>query len=163
MPITKADKQEMLKKVEEALTGSKSVVFVNFKGLTVANATEVRRTLRANKVGYLVAKKTLTKKALEGKNIKGTMPVLEGELAIAYSEDLTAPAREVYAAQKKLDKRVSIMGGIFDGEYKTKEEMIVIASIPSRDVLLGMFVNLINSPIQRIAIVIDAIAKTKQS
>jgi large subunit ribosomal protein L10 len=161
MAITKADKQEMLKTVETAINGAKSVVFVNFHGLTVANITEIRRNLRANNVGYFVAKKTITKKALEGKNIKGTQPAFEGELAIAFSEDLTAPAREVYLAQKKFDKKISIQGGIFDGEYKSKEEMVVIASIPSRQVLLGMFVNLINSPIQRLAIVVDQIAKTK--
>ncbi len=161
MALTKVEKGEMLKGVQDAVKSAKTVVFVNFKGLTVADTTKMRRTLKENKVGYLVAKKTITRKALEGQTIKGTMPAMEGELAIAYSEDLTAPAREIFAASKKHDKKITIQGGIFDGEYKSKEEMLVIALIPSKQTLYGMFVNLINSPIQRLAIVMDQIAKTK--
>jgi large subunit ribosomal protein L10 len=162
MALTKAEKKEMLQTVETAVKGAKAVVFVNFKGLNVSDTSTMRRDLRANNVGYLVAKKTITRKALEAQNIKGTMPEMPGELAIAYaSEDMTAPAREIFAASKKHDKKVTIQGGIFDGEYKNKEEMMAIALIPSKQVLYGMFVNLINSPIQRIAIVIDQIAKTK--
>ena len=162
MALTKAEKKEMMQGVETAVKGAKSVVFVNFKGLTVADTVAMRRDLRTNKVGYLVAKKTITRKALgEQKNIKGTMPEMPGELAIAYSEDLTASAREIFAASKKHDKKISIMGGIFDGEYKNKEEMLVIALIPSKQVLYGMFVNLINSPIQRFAIALAEVAKIK--
>ena len=161
MALTKAEKKEMLDGVQNAVKNSKTVVFVNFKGLTVADTVAMRRDLRANKVGYLVAKKTITRKALGEQTIKGTMPEMPGELAIAYSEDLTAPAREIYAASKKHDKKITIQGGIFDGEYKNKEEMLAIALIPSKQVLYGMFVNLINSPIQRFAMVIDQIAKTK--
>jgi large subunit ribosomal protein L10 len=161
MALTKAEKAEMMKGIQDAVKSSKTVVFVNFKGLTVGDTTKVRRALRENKVGYLVAKKTITRKALESQTIKGSMPEMEGELAIAYSEDLTAPAREIFAASKKHDKKITIQGGIFDGEYKNKEEMMAIALIPSKETLYGMFVNLINSPIQRLAIVMDQIAKTK--
>ena len=161
MALTKAEKKEMLQGVETAVKGAKSVVFVNFKGLTVADTVQMRRDLRANSVGYLVAKKTITRKALGEQSIKGTMPEMPGELAIAYSEDLTASAREIFAASKKHDKKISIMGGIFDGEYKNKEEMLAIALIPSKQVLYGMFANLINSPIQRFAIALAEVAKTK--
>ena len=151
-----------MQSVETAVKGAKAVVFVNFKGLNVADTVTMRRNLRANKIGYLVAKKTITRKALESQIIKGKMPEMPGELAIAYSsEDLTAPAREIFAASKKHDKKITIQGGIFDGEYKNKEEMLEIALIPSKQVLYGMFVNLINSPIQRLAIAIDQIAKSK--
>ena len=161
MALTKAEKKTMMDGVETAVKSAKTVVFVNFKGLNVADTVTMRRTLRDNKVGYLVAKKTITKKALGTQKIKGTMPEMPGELAIAYSEDLTAPAREIFAAQKKHDKKITIVGGIFDGEYKNQAEMLVIALIPSKQVLYGMFVNLINSPIQRMVIAMDQIAKKK--
>jgi large subunit ribosomal protein L10 len=161
MALTKAEKKEMMQGVETAVKGAKSVVFVNFKGLNVADTVAMRRDLRTNGVGYLVAKKTITRKALEAQTIKGTMPEMPGELAIAYSEDLTASAREILAAEKKHSKKISIQGGIFDGEYKNKEEMLAIALIPSKQTLYGMFVNLINSPIQRFAVVVDQIAKQK--
>ncbi len=140
---------------------AKTVVFVNFHGLTVADSTAMRKQLRTEGVGYTVAKKTLARKAFTEKNIKGTMPELEGEVALAYGEDMIAPAREIKNFERKFEGKLAILGGIFDGEYKSKEEMTAIALIPGREQLYGMFVNIINSPIQRIAIVLDQIAKTK--
>ncbi len=162
MALTKDQKKDILAKLSDAVIKNASHVFVQFHGVTVADITKVRRALRGAGVGYTVAKKTLIKKALDGGKIAGTMPALEGEVALAYgNDDMTAPAREVYAFQKKLDGKVSILGGVFEGQYKTKEEMMSIATIPSRQVLYAQFVNLINSPIQRFAVVIDAIAKSK--
>lgn len=165
MAITKQKKGEILKDMKERLADAKSVVFLNFKGLTVAETKMLRRKLMADKVGYFVAKKTLAKRALSELGAKGEMPDLPGELAIAYSEDLLAPAREAYAFQKApRDKgTLSITGGIFDGEFKNQAEMVAIATIPPLQTLRGMFVNLINSPIQRFAIVTEEIRKKKEA
>ncbi|MBX4198506.1 50S ribosomal protein L10 [Candidatus Parcubacteria bacterium] len=161
MPLSKSKKKVVLDEVSKIANGAKTVVFVNFHGLTVGNSTEMRKQLRKEGVGYTVAKKTLAKKAFAGRTVKGTMPELDGELALVYGVDLIAPAREVHAFQKKFDGKIAILGGVFDGEYKSKEEMTAIANIPGREQLYGMFVNLINSPIQRIVIVLDQIAKSK--
>lgn len=163
MAITKQKKVELLASIKERLANAKSIVFVNFKALTVAETKILRRKLSADKVGYFVAKKTLAKRALNELKAKGDMPELPGELAIAYSDDLLAPARETYAFQKTARDKgsISIVGGIFDGEYKTKEEMVTIALIPPLQVLRGMFVNIINSPIQRFAIAMGQIAESK--
>ncbi len=161
MAITKQKKQEIVSKIENLLGNSNSVVFVNFDKLTVADASEVRRSLKKENVGYTVAKKTLIKKVLNESKVKGEMPSLSGEIALAYGEDLLAPAREIFSFQKKLADKINIVGGIYDGEYKTKEEMVSIASIPSLQVLRGMFVNIINSPIQRYAIALNQIAEKK--
>lgn len=165
MAITKQKKVEILKDIKERLADAKSVVFLNFKGLTVTETKILRRKLMADKVGYFVAKKTLTKRALSELGAKGEMPDLPGELAIAYSEDLLAPAREAYAFQKAPHDKgsLSIVGGIFEGEFKNKEEMVAIATIPPLQTLRGMFVNLINSPIQRFAIVTEEIRKKKET
>ena len=101
MPISKNKKKEIIEKVSELLKDAKSVVFFNFKGFNVKNTIEMRRKLRESKVGYLVAKKTLAKRAFDEAKIKGEMPMIVGETALAYSSDLTAPAREVYTFQKK--------------------------------------------------------------
>lgn len=161
MAISKTKKKVVLDKVTDVAKTAKSVVFVNFHGLTVGNATELRKQLKQAGVKYTVAKKTLARKAFEEKKVQGTMPELAGELGLAYGEDLVAPAREVYAFEKKLDGKLSILGGVFDGVYKSKAEMTEIASIPSQHTLQGMFVNLINSPIQRFVIAMNEIAKTK--
>lgn len=147
------------------LTGAKSIVFVNFKALPVSETKILRRQLLADKIGYFVTKKTLAKRVLGDLKAKGDMPELPGELAIAYGEDLLAPARETYAFQKTAREKgsISIVGGIFDGEFKTQAEMMSIATIPPRQVLLAQFVNLINSPIQRFAVVVSEISKSKES
>jgi large subunit ribosomal protein L10 len=159
MAITKEKKKEIITGLEKAVAKSKSVVFVNFNKLLVKDASNIRRSLKKENVGYVVAKKSLFKRVLGGANIKGDVPVLNGELALVYGEDLLAPARGIYDFQKKLDGKVSIIGGIFDGEFKSQTEMLSIASIPSLDVLRGMFVNILNSPIQRFAVALGQVAE----
>jgi large subunit ribosomal protein L10 len=170
MAITKDKKKEIMAYLEKAVAKSKSVVFVQFNKLLVKDASLIRRTLKSENVGYVVAKKSLFKKVLASSGVKGDVPTLSGELALAYLSaeasakedgDLLAPARSIYDFQKKLDGKVSILGGIFDGEFKSQPEMLSIASIPSLDVLRGMFVNVLNSPIQRMAIALGQIAEKK--
>jgi len=161
MAITREKKKEILGNLKDAVSGASSVVFVNFHGLSVRDTSNLRKKLRDASVSYFVAKKTLTKRALSEEKIEGEIPELEGELAIAYGEDLIAPAREVYEFQKSHKDHVSILGGIFEKSYKNKEEMLEIASIPAPQVLRGMFVNVINSPIQGLAVALNAIAEKR--
>ncbi|MFZ2484404.1 MAG: 50S ribosomal protein L10 [Minisyncoccia bacterium] len=161
MAISKAKKGEVIEKLQKALKGAKSLVFVNFHGLKVSDATEMRRALKSEGVSYTVAKKSLTTRALEGEKFTGTLPSLDGELALAWGDDLVAPARGVHVFQKKFPEALKILGGIFEGKYMSKFEMEEIALIPSLDVLRGKFVNIINSPIQRFVIGLSEIAKIK--
>ncbi len=160
MAITKAKKQDILAKLEEIKKDSDSIVFVNFKGVTVADTTAMRRKLREEGVGYFVAKKTLMERVF-GPAFEGEMPTLEGEIAVAYSKDAIAPAQNIKEFAKKHKDAVGIAGGVFQGVFKNKEEMTVIASIPALPVLRGMFAQLINSPRQRFAVVLSKVAETK--
>lgn len=162
MAITKEKKREIVASVKDILSKAKSVVFVNFHKLPVLETTTIRKELRSKAVNFTVAKKTLTKRALSEASITGEMPALDGELALVYSADLLAPAREIYDFQKKLEGQITILGGIFDGIYKTKAEMEAIASIPSQKTLYAQFVNIINSPIQGFVVALNAIAEKKQ-
>ncbi len=161
MPITKADKKAQIEKITKALKASKSVVFANFHNLVVGDDMAMRRALRKEGVGYMVVRKTLAKIAMKEAGVEGTMPETVGELAIVYGEDLTAPAREFFVFQKKYNNNVKIMGGIFEGKFMSEAEMSGIAMIPSQKTLYAQFVNLINSPIQRFAVVLDQIANSK--
>ncbi|OGI65837.1 50S ribosomal protein L10 [Candidatus Nomurabacteria bacterium RIFCSPLOWO2_01_FULL_39_18] len=158
--LQKSKKEEMIKELDKAIKESASVVFVNFHGLKVGEETALRRDLRDQGVSYKVSRKTLLARALKGK-AEGEIPELKGEIAIAYSKDQTSGAREVYNFQKTHKGILSILGGIFEGKFVSGERMTEIAMIPSREVLYAQFVNLINSPIQRFAVVLDAIAKSK--
>lgn len=160
MAITKDKKKSILDRLNE-IKNSQSVVFVNFKGLPVFETTAIRQELAKGNVSYYVAKKTLVKKAFTEAGIEGDMPTLDGELAVVYGNDATGPAREIFAFQKKFDGKISIMGGVFEHKFVDKSQMEEIAKIPSMHVLRGMFVNVINSPIQGFAMAINAIADKK--
>src|SRR3989338_8041690 len=148
MAITREKKTEIVDKLSKAFKSAASVVFVNFRGLSVGNTTAMRRALKENGVSYTVAKKSLTSRALEAEKVEGEKPELPGELSLAWGEDLIAPAREVYSFMKKFPENLKILGGVFEGRYMSKMEIEGIATIPSLDTLRGMFVNIINSPIQ---------------
>ena len=161
MAKTRDQKKEMVSILENISKESKSVVFVNFTKLLVKDETSLRNKLRENGLYYKVVKKTLLKKGFGGSSFAGEMPELPGMMAIAYGNDLIAPAREVYEFQKTRKDNVSIVGGVFDGKYMTKEEMMSIATIPSTQVLYGQFVNLINTPIQQFVTALSKIAEKK--
>jgi len=158
--LQKSRKEEMIKGLEDSIKKSKSVVFVNFHGLNVADETVLRRELRDKEVGYKVSRKTLLKRALS-KKAEGEIPELSGEVALAFSKDETASAREVYNFQKSHKIVLEILGGIFEGKFANKEKMMEIALIPSREVLLSKIAFLLKSPIQRLAIAVNEVAKSK--
>jgi len=162
MAITREKKGEILANLSEILKGAKSLVFVGFKSISGGDTAEMRRALKSEDVKYFVAKKRLIKKAIADTGVKGDLPALEGELAIAYttSEDTTAPARLIFEQAKK-NSGLAILGGIFEESLVDATKMTEIATIPSMHVLRGMFANVINSPIQRTAVALGQIAIKK--
>ena len=162
MAITKEKKQDILAKLDGVKSDSDSIVFVKFNGMTGNDITAMRAKLREEGVGYFVAKKTLMKRAFDGV-FSGEMPALEGEIALAYSEDAIAPAQNIQEFAGKYKDNISIVGGVFQGVYKDAIEMTEIASIPPLPVLRGMFVNVINSPIQGLVLGLNAIAEKKSA
>ena len=150
----------MIKDLEGAIKGSLSLVFVNFHGLKVSDETILRRSLRDQGVSYKVSRKTLLKRALEGK-AEGEIPELSGEVAIAYSGDAIASPREVYNFQKTHKGMLNILGGIFEGKFVNDAYMMELATIPSKEVLLSKIAFLFKSPMQRLALAMNEVAKKK--
>jgi large subunit ribosomal protein L10 len=148
--------------LKKIVKDSSSVVFINFHALPVTESSAIRKTLREKGIGYTVAKKSLTRKALSEGGIAGTMPEMPGEMGIVYGTDPIEGAREVYAFQKKLDKKIQIVGGVFEGKFLNMADMLTVAQIPGLQTLHAQFVNLINSPIQGFVIALNAIAEQKQ-
>lgn len=161
MPITLDKKKSLVADLEKSLAGSSSVVFVKFDRLTVQDVNTFRRDLQKENILYKVAKKTLLKRSLDSQNITGEIPELMGQVGIAFGSDLLAPAREVFAFAKNHKENVTIVGGVYDGRYMSASEMLSIATIPPLQTLRGMFVNIINSPIQRMAVVLNQIAQVR--
>lgn len=163
MAITKAKKKEILEATQAALENANSAVFVNFHGMTVEAIDALRTKMHAEGIGYKVIKKTLLRRALESGGYEGELPPLEGEIALAYAEDLTAPAREIHEFSKDYKENMAIVGGVFEGRYQNQAEMMEIATIPPVPVLRGMFVNVINSPIQGFVSVLGQISEAKEA
>jgi len=162
MAITKQKKADILSTVTGALSNATSVVFVKFGGLSVKDTSAMRKALKAEGTSYYVAKKTIMRRALAEKGYEGTMPELPGEIAIAWSStDATAPARAIYETGKKHKGALSIVGGVFEGAFADAAQMTAIATIPPVPVLRGMFVNVLNSPIQGLVIALDKIREKK--
>jgi len=161
MALTKERKGELFAQAQDIFANSNSAVFVETKGMNANDSNAMRKEMTGEQVGYSVIKKTLTKRALEGSDITGDMPEFPAELAIAYGEDLIAPARLVRSYEKQYKENISILGGVFEGRYMNKAEMTEIADIPAPQVLRGMFVNVINSPIQGMVIALSKIAEKK--
>ena len=161
MAISKDKKISLISEVSVKVRDAQSIVFVGFKKLSVKETIELRRTLRSENVGFTVLKKTLLKRVLEEQNNTGEYPELPGEVAIAYSTDLLSPARLVHEFSKTHKEQIVILGGVFEGKYMDREQMTGIATIPPREVLLSQIAYLLKSPIQRLAIGINEVAKTK--
>lgn len=162
MAITKAKKADIVATLSDAFSKATSVVFVKFGKLSVADTSAMRKTLKSEGTQYVVAKKTLIRRALGTQGYTGEIPELPGEIAIAWSaDDATAPARGIYEHGKKHKGSLSIMGGVFEGAFTDAVQMTAIATIPPVPVLRGMFVNIINSPRQRFAVALGEVANLK--
>ncbi len=165
MAKTRQQKEDILERLTSIFKDSASTVFVHFKGLTVGNEMTMRHTLEEDGVGYFVAKKTLMRKAAEQAGITGDVPELEGEIAVAHSSfgngDPTAPARGIHSFVQKYEGSLAIVGGIYEGGMLAAAKMQEIATIPPLDVLRGMFANVINSPLQGLAVALGQVAEKK--
>lgn len=161
MAITKEKKVEILAKLKNEVVKAKTIVFVHFKGLPVAEANNLRQTLRESATKFLVAKKTLIRKALTEAGLAGELPALDGEVALAYGDEPLSPPKGVYEYEKKTQGQVKILGGIYEGEFRDTAMMITLAQIPSREVLLGQLVVILQSPIRGLAVALSELAKQK--
>lgn len=160
MAISKAKKEDIVARLERVRDEAATIVFVRFNGLTVTESNAMRRDLQEAEVEYFVAKKTLLARVFQDA-FTGSYPELEGEIAIAYSTDMIAPAQNMKKFAQKYKDRITMVAGVFEGEFKDQAMIEEIASIPSLLELRGMFVNVINSPIQGLAVALDQIAEKR--
>lgn len=162
MAISKDKKRAILATLTDALAESSSAAFVGFNKLTVAQTSAMRSDLKAHGVRYFVAKKTLMRRALTAQGYAGEIPELPGEVALAWTtDDVLAPARDIFEHGKKFKGGLTLLGGVFEGAYADAQKMKALATIPPLPVLRGMFVNVINSPIQGLVVALDKISEKK--
>ena len=154
-------KQPIVEEISAGIKDAKSVVLVDYRGITVDDDTKLRKELRDNGVTYKVFKNTLVKLAVKETAFEALSGDLEGPTAIAVSKgDPTTPARIISDYCKKINA-ISMKSGVVDGTYYDNKGIYVIASIPSREVLLSKFMGSIQSPVANFARVIKQIAEKK--
>ena len=156
-------KAPIVEEIKANLEGAKSVVLVDYLGLTVEQDTNLRRAAREAGLIYKVYKNTMVKRAIEGTEFADIAKDLEGPTAVAFSkEDATAPAR-VIAKFAKTAPKLELKSGIVEGTYYDAAGIAVIATIPSREELLSKFLGSIQSPIANFARVINQVAEQKSA
>ena len=156
-------KKPIVEEISELLNGAATAVVVDYRGLTVAQDTELRKQLREAGVVYKVYKNTMINFAIKDTEFSDLAQHLEGPTALAVSkEDATAPARVLAEFAKKADK-LELKAGVVEGTYYDEKGIQVIATIPSREILLGKLLGSIQSPIANFARVINQIAEAKEA
>ena len=152
-------KQPVVEEISAGVKDAASVVLVDYRGLTVEQDTQLRKSLREAGVSYKVYKNTMMNLAFKGTDFEGLAPYLEGPSAMAYSTtDATAPARVLAEFAKKADK-LEIKAGVVEGTVYDAAGMAKIAEIPSREVLLSRLLGSMQSPITNLARVLNQIAE----
>ncbi len=151
-------KQPIVDEISEQIKDAQSVVIVDYRGLTVAQDTDLRKQLREAGCTYKVYKNTMMKRAFAGTDCEQLSDLLEGTNAVAISkDDATAPAR-IIAKVAKDAPALEIKAGIVEGTLYDADGMKTIASIPSRDELLSRLLGSLQSPITNFARVLKQIA-----
>lgn len=166
MPKTKGQKAAILKVIEDKIGKMKSAVMFNYSGIEVKNLNVLRDRCREEGIDYMVAKKTLLKKALSDKGLSAIAEQeFKGEIATLFSyEDEVAPAR-ILATFAKDQEKIKFTGGILEGRYIDAVRVTELSKIPSRKELLAKVAGCLSNPLSGLARVLDAIKveKEKQS
>ena len=154
-------KQPIVEEISANIQDAASVVVVDYRGITVAQDTALRKQLREAGVTYKVYKNTMMTRAFKGTAFEGLTSSLEGTNAIAISKtDATAPARIINNFAKEAEA-LEIKSGVVDGEYYDAAGVKVLATIPSKDELISKLLGSLQSPITNFARVVKQIAEAQ--
>jgi len=149
---------ELSSKIKSALT----VVFADYRGLTVEQDTELRSALRKAGVEYKVVKNTLTNFAAKENGLDALEPMLKGPTAMAFSTtDVIAPAKVMAEFAKKYEK-LELKAGVFEGKVVDISVIKSLADLPSREVLLSQLASSLNATIAGLAIALNAVKEQKE-
>ena len=156
-------KQPVVAEISDLLKDAKAVVLADYRGLTVEQDTQLRKTMREAGVVYKVYKNTMMHRAFEGTQCEELIQHLHGTNALAISAtDATAPARILDKFAKK-NPALELIAGVVEGNYNDQAGIQALAGIPSREELLGKLLGSIQSPITNFARVLNQIAEKNGS
>lgn len=165
-----AKKVETVAEIKDSLAQSKLTVLTDYRGLTVAELTALRRQLRRAGVDYRVAKNTLTRFAAEQAGVGALSSLLVGPTAVAFASDDVVEAAKALTDYARGSKLFKIKGGVLEGRVVGPEQIVALSTLPSREILLSRvvggvqaplvgLVTVLNGPVQALARVLQARAQ----
>lgn len=157
------EKVTLVNEIAEKLQNSKSTIITDYRGLTVAEVTELRAKLREAGVEFKVLKNTMTRRAADQVNLSEVNEFLTGPSAIAFSyDDVVAPAK-ILNDFAKAHKALELKAGIVEGKVIGFEEVTALAELPSRDGLLSMLLSVLQAPMRNLAYAVSQIAEKQEA
>ena len=157
-----SNKQAVVEEITKKIKDSQSTLVCEYRGLTVAEVTELRRGLREEGVDFKVYKNTMVERACDDCGFEDLKDALKGPNAFAFSEDATAPAR-VLAKFAKKHKALVLKKGIVEGKVVNEETIKELSLLPNRDGMLSMLLSCLQSPVSSFARAVKAVADAKEA
>lgn len=165
MPNAKvlAKKQEDVANIKEKFNKAKLVILADYRGINVEDITKIRANLRKEDCEYLVAKNSTLRFAVKDTDIEEISKYLEGPTAVAFSyDDYVSPAKILYDYAKN-SEFYKIKAGIMDGKLISTEEIIKLAKLPSKEMLLTQLATVLLANIRNLAVVLNQVKEGKET
>ena len=153
--VDRSQKQALVETLQGDLAGSGCIIVTHQRGMSVAEATQLRRQMREAGAAFKVTKNRLAKRALEGTEFASLAPLFTGPTAVAYSRDPVAAAKAAVNFANRNDK-LTIVGGGLPGQALDAAEVRALATLPSIDELRGKIIGLIQAPATKLAGLLQA-------
>ena len=152
--MKKSEKEQLVSELKGKMNGATALYFTDFTGLNVKRMTELRRRLRRADVQYVVIKNTLALRAVNESGLTGG--TLKGPTGVVVSKDPAAAAKVLIDFARENDQRPKVKGGLVDGETVNEADVKKLATLPTRDVALGMLAGAMNGVLMVFALALDA-------
>lgn len=145
--LTKEQKKQLVEYVRERVQISKSLVFIDYRGLTVAEFGEIKKTLRREGSELRVIKKRLLERAAKDAGVEVNAKDLEGQVAVAFSLQDEVSAAKIIESFAKKNEKIKMLGGVLDKVQISADSVKALAKLPSKQELIAQVVRTINAPV----------------
>ena len=148
MPLTRQQKEDIIGTIKQVFADSVIAIFLNFHGLSVKDSTTMRRDFLKNGLKYHVVKKTLLSRAISN-HFGKQPPELKGEIGVVFGSDPLTATKEVVRIAKAI-KALTVQGGWWENAFMGVSQIVALAAIPSREVLLTQLIMVMNAPMRNL-------------
>lgn len=149
--LNKQDKQTQVEALKKKFERARGVMVTHYQGLTVAEITELRNTLRKSEMEYKVVKNTLARIAAEGTPAASAQPHFKGPVGLVITYTDAAQAAKAALKYAKTNEKLKVVGGVVEGNYYDAAALKRIAALPPREVLLSMMAGTFQAPASQMA------------